>query len=453
MNISDRIENELPDLLKKEISNIDIKDTPSFPLALNVPMPEDHELDNADLSFRFHGFSCTNRGKISLSRVETDGKIGFRVCLDHIRVNGQYTVDAKYAPVINLDTGGTLMPYDSEFNRPRPAGAEEGTGYFDQARKDEFLYQARENRERLMDTENGRAMMSVYNEHKDTYTEIFETSNNVRKTWQQGNTTAEMASHTSEAIKKANETKMSINPPPEEKKFGEGFYKMGYNNNAFVQQVTIASACIAKAKQVVGRAVGDEAPDNKYSRAAMAVLDFKQAIGDQTGNTQEKTKPMTGTNVFDTVRSAKDSMPKMTLHQLNNIHSQAGGKGVDEARENGLYILTESERRLMNIIMVRCYADFCELDDIVPVQLWQGVCEADILGAEISIIPAGEAFHVTVDLPVFDFEINDSQWQGKTAEIVRERFHHMYFIRSLMHERISGSIKSAVINAMNRIRD
>ncbi|MDJ0676703.1 MAG: hypothetical protein QNJ36_15215 [Calothrix sp. MO_167.B42] len=438
--------------LKAELVSCGIKDTPAFPLALNVKMPEAHELDNANLTFRFYDFSCSNSRTIQAIPLESEhsGYRKMKISIEQLNIVGRYAIEAMEVPAIDLDLGGTLMPFNSKFNKPRPAGADEGTGFFNEQEKEEFLNQAREQRTRLMDTPNGQQLMGVYDAHEEVFTEMFQNSNAVRTTWQQGNVTAEMASHTSDAIKQDS----MINPPPQEKTFGQGFYQMGYNNNAFIQQVSLATACMAAAKQTEGLPNDAKIPNNKYSQAALAASNFKQAVS-TTGNTQDNTTPKTANQVYTDVETNSGDVPQMTLDELNNIQSQSMGPGggataVAEAKENGWYILSEDERTRMRSMMDRCYAEFCAFDERKPLPLWEGTCSASICGTEISVLLSENTPEVIieqVELPVFDFELDDSQWEEDAADIARERLSQIHFVRSLLHTQISKSLELATLRA------
>ncbi|WP_263081080.1 hypothetical protein [Endozoicomonas sp. Mp262] len=441
----------IPTQLKKTLETRGIKDTPAFPLALNVTMPEDYGVDHANLTFRFFNLACSCPGAVRAVEEKADNPSykKLTLSLEQVQIAGQYAIEAVEAPKVDLDLGGTLMPYDSVFNKPRPAGADQGSGIFNDQQKNEYLDQAREQRTRLMDTPNGQKLMGVYDGHEEVYTEMFQNSNAVRTTWQQGNVTADMASHTSDAIK--NDT--TVNPPPEDKMFGEGFYQMGYNNNALVQQVTLATACMAAAKKTDNLAADADLPDNKYSQAALAASQFKQLVAD-TGNTQDQTKAMTSSEVYTTVDSHSGDVPKMTLAELNNMQSQSKGSGggaaaVAEARENGWYILSEQERSQMRTIMDRCYAEFCEYDERKPQPLWQGACSASIPGVEVSVLigkASNEVIVEAVELPVFDFELDDSGWEGEAGAIARERLSQIHFVRSLIHEQVTKCLELATLD-------
>jgi hypothetical protein len=438
--------------LKAELVSSGIKDTPAFPLALNVKMPEAHELDNANLTFRFFDFSCSSSGDIQVSLFESEhsGYRKMKICIEHLDILGRYAIEAMEVPVIDLDLGGTLMPFNSEFNRPRPAGANEGTGVFNEEQKAEYLDNAREQRTRLMDVSNGQQLMGVYDAHEEVFTEMFQTSNAVRRTWQEGNITAEMASHTSKAIKQDS----TINPPPQEKKFGRGFKKLGYNNNSFRQQLSLATACMAKAKQTEGLPNDAGMPENKYSQAALAAANFKQVVSD-TGNAADSTTPKTASQVYADVENHSGNVPQMTLEQLNNMQSQSmkpggGAAAVAEAEEKGWYILSEAERTQMRSMMDCCYAEFCAFDERKPLPLWEGTCSTSICGTEISVLLSESTSEVIVEqieLPVFDFELDDSQWQGKAAEVARERLSQIHFVCSLLHTQISNFLELTTLRS------
>ena len=238
--------------------------------------------------------------------------------------------------------------------------------------------------------------------------------------------------------------------------FGEGFFQMGYNNNALIQQVTLATACMAAAKKADNLPSDSDLPDNKYSQAALAASQFKQTVA-TTGNTQDDTKSMTSSEVYNTVETHSGDVPQMTLDELNNMQSQAkgsgGGAAAREAEQNGWHILSEQERTQIRSIMDRCYAEFCEYDERLPVSVWEGGCHTSILGVQISVLISENSSEIVVEqveLPVFDFELDDAHWQGEAADIARDRLSQIHFVRSLLHEQISKSLEQATLEAIRQ---
>ena len=444
-----------PARLKVTLDACSINNTPAFPLALNVKMPHDHELEHANLTFRFHDFICVCLGDIQVSQEDSSDKNypkRVKINLDEVQISGKYAIEAVATPEVDLDLGGTMMP-KSLFRKPRPAGADEGTGYFDDTQQQEFLDQADEQRTRLMDTPNGQQLMSVYDQHQEVYTEMFQNSNAVRSTWQQGNVTAQMASHTSDAIK--NDT--TVNPLPSDQMFGEGFYQMGYNNNALVQQTTLATACMAAAKSAESLPADADAPDNKYSQAAIAASNFQKTV-EATGNTQSNTTPMTPSQVNTTVDNHSVAAPQTSLAEVNNMQAQArtaspeADVAVDEAKKQGWRVLSDEEKGHMRTIMHRCYVEFCEYDDRPSLSLWQGASSAKLHNIEISVLisrSGADSVVERVDLPVFEFELDDADWYGAAADIARERLSKIHFVRSLLHEHIRKAVEQAVKQAFS----
>ena len=88
--------------------------------------------------------------------------------------------------------------------------------------------------------------------------------------------------------------------------------------------------------------------------------------------------------------------------------------------------------------------------------LWQGHCEAVVKGAVINLVVDNSdpcrAIRSQVELPTFDFDLDDSQWQGEAATVARERLSQIYFVRSLLHEQIGQCLAQAVNDATRRVR-
>ena len=124
---------------------------------------------------------------------------------------------------------------------------------------------------------------------------------------------------------------------------------------------------------------------------------------------------MTASEVYSTVDNHSGNVSEITLEQLDNLQSQSKGSGgsaaIAEAREKGWPVLSEQERSQMRTIMDHCYAEFCEYDERQPVSLWNGSCFAEVPDIELTVLMAEHNHEIIVEkveLPVFDFELDDS---------------------------------------------
>lgn len=80
--------------------------------------------------------------------------------------------------------------------------------------------------------------------------------------------------------------------------------------------------------------------------------------------------------------------------------------------------------------------------------LWAGNCHTDLKGAQAQMVLTYNEEKATwnikesdVIFPAFAMEVDDSMWNGKVAEIVRERLASMHFVKSLLQNKIQSGIQ------------
>lgn len=121
----------------------------------------------------------------------------------------------------------------------------------------------------------------------------------------------------------------------------------------------------------------------------------------------------------------------------------------------GWQSLTPEDRVQINDFTCDDYQEFLVFHETATDTLWQGSCEAVVRGAMINLVIDNEdvrrSIRSHVELPTFDFELDDSQWQGEAAKVARQRLSQVYFVRSLLHEQITHSLKQAAIDVTRRV--
>jgi len=294
-----------------------------------------------------------------------------------------------------------------------------------------------------MDTPGGRELMKTYNEHNEVYNHVFNVSPAARVSWYANGVTTVMARDTDAALK----TNEVINSPT--KKYGG----KSYNANAIIQQLNIFSnTLIADPDFDVTDPDAEPNPDSKYFKAAAAALSFGKAVDGNTHNNDKKITPLTSNDVYAHVNGANGMMPVVTVAEVMNVFSQANGTGgADEAESNGWLVLDEQQRKLVQMWQVQAVEQKVLQANSAAVALWEGSCDAEIhntaIDMELSINPVTK--QVTIDktnisLPAFEFDIDDSSWTGKAAELIRERISQLYFIKSLISRQIEHGIETMI---------
>lgn len=431
--------------LSRHQNELQISDTPTLPLAYNEKMPTSYDFDHGNINFAFQKFKCKGIENIVIdwdkSNLTSATEQQLILTFKQLQLDGKYVVSAHETLISDLDTAGTMLPIaDSLDFVPRAAGADEGSGAFSPDEKEVFLNQAREQRTRLMETDNGQKLMSTYKEHNETYNELFKENQALRTAWKGNGATAEMSKDTSKALKNND----VVNPDKTKKTYG--VKNASYNANAFTQQTNVAFASFVKAKNK---------RNSKYWHAGKAALGFGKSVS-TTGNTKKKITELKGDEVFDSINDPNAKPPKVSDREGINVLFQGMGDGgaVAEARSNDWIVLDEEDRKNTRALYQAMLLEEAAKSKRTELTVWQGPCYAAISNAEAAItlnwskakegtVTIQES-DITITLPGFEFELDDSKWKGVLATKVRDRMAKLFFVRSLLHSQISEYLKKLV---------
>jgi len=430
-----------------------LADTPDFPLAFNVTLPVGFTSSNGNVGIRFEDFSVSGVESFHVNAgrsVFTADRVSLSLGWNALRVSGRYSVTAKASPLITMDTGGSMLDYEDD--EIRPAGSP-SVPPLDPKQKDAMLDQARAQRTRLMDSPNGQVLLSKYNEHNEVYNTVFVTSPAARTAWAAEGATKDMAEHTHSAL---DSKTTAVNPHSADATFGPK--KVSYNENAFNQQLQIVVNTIATDPNF-NPFDPDAKPDpnSKFTKASLAALTFGTGVS-QTGNTKGVTKPLTGDGVYQNV-DTQNKPAEATVEQLVNVlkqGAQPGGAAASVAEARNWRVLDEDDRRLVRRQLHAIASERAERDAVRVETLWSGACDAEFSGAtaqiEFAVDDNGLRYSAaTIALPAFEFELDDSTWNGEAADIVRERLGEVAFIRSLLRERIESGLADRIAEAARAI--
>jgi len=417
-----------------------LKDTPDFPLAFNVPMPDWFQFPNGNVSARFEQFAVTGFDTPELDSAasqQSDGRLRLALRWDEMQVTGRYSIGAKEAPVVTMDTAGNLLDFDEDIG----TGGAESEDPIPEDTKGKMIGQAREERERLRDTPNGQKLIGQYQEHNEVYNEVFlspVTGPQARRIWREDGATKEMSLDTQKALSADERDRTPVNPKKEARTYGEK--NVSYNENAFRQQLMMVTNSLLADPNA--NLLEPPDPDSKYTKASLAAMTFSKAV-DETGNSKTQVTEMTGEQVHQSVAVAKEPPPSST-DELANMMAQGmrdGGEEAEIASSNNWRILDEEDRLWVRQLIYAAQKNRAMSETAVLTQLWSGDCGAQFSGAEATIELVFEGGRWKIDsinviLPAFEFDLDDSHWSGEAAEVVRERLAEMSFVRSLLHERI-----------------
>lgn len=430
---------QLQNIIESENNNRIFSETPAFPLATNVAMPEGHKYPNGDVSLKFRNFSCSGLDNLHLDKELKQTDKEAILFFNGLTVVGEYAIMTKYAPVVDIDTAGNLMPFSHSPNSPLPAGSE-AVSTIPEAQQTEMLANARLQRDKLSapDNPNGQKLMGVYSDHNEVYNELFQNNAALLSTWKQGNAVAQMAQHTNTATK---DTSSNIPVNDSTKTFGDPGFENSYNGHSFVQQNAVIAACIAETDWW-----GGDLPDNQYTQAALATLNFKKTVG-TTGNDSSSVTPLTSDQIHSSVKDFSGTPPVSTLpellNQVNQIRGTAGAAEI--AAANGWDILNEAERKQMNYMLTASWEDKLSRKNEIAIDLWVGKCITHLKNISVQLKRGAEgqkwiAHEIT--MPSFELDIDDTIWMGETGDIVKERLEQIYFVRSLINEKVKTYLKS-----------
>ncbi len=419
-----------------------LKDSPAYPLARSVGMPEDWGYPTASLAFRF--FDMRLGG---FENVKVDGssshfsknRIKFDLLLEKFYLKGHYAVEAKPDPIPVIDTAGNMSDIPANSLRPRAGGNDSLPDGID-PQKEQWLDQAREQRDRLSSTENGQKLMGLYNEHNETYDEVFKTYPALASAWQAQGATKEMAADTSDAVQKDSVLNQTA------RTYSGG---VTYNGNAFAQQLNVAVACLFADPDFDPRT--GPPTDSKYVQASKAALSFGKGVGTATNNTKDKTKEIKPSEVHSVVDTHKAELPAVSNTEIAKIigSSDLSPGGKTEGSESDWFALDEEDRTRIRKLKNAILKQKAETSDLKGLALFVGEFESWIRGASVQIeIEYGDDSKewrkksVRLSVPAFQFEIDDSSWTGEAGNIARERLENMYFIRSLLYDSLFGRLES-----------
>ncbi|MFE4971320.1 hypothetical protein ACFRAR_04290 [Kitasatospora sp. NPDC056651] len=420
-----------------------LPDSPGYPLASTVSLPEGHPFAPAGtLSLRLGDLSVTAEGEPGEATVEDLGGGRSRVTypLAPLALTGRYSLDVRPDPGTGLDSAGDLAPLST---RPASPGLPKPLPAPDDI-KEERLDTARAEREKLLESgENGYHLVAAFYEHNEAYADVFD-SGRVDDVWKSNGGTDAMAADTHDAVRsdqgKVNDSaKTYANPDPSPK-------KVSYNENAITQQLTMQEALVHMAERL-------EEHDPKkaqYQAAAAAAGDFGTRVKADTGNDRTTVNPLTAPQVRDAVKKAANAgraaapFDPAPFTDPDGFLERIAVEGPSACPPG----LTEADLRDIQRARNACLQADAAAEPASGQPLHQGTCRARIEGATITLetIARGGARTVdwlTVQAPQPDLELDDRDWQGEAGDTARERLTGMHFIRTLLRDALAERVAAA----------
>ena len=418
---------------------IAVPPTPEYALARRIPLPAGHPFDTGALSARIDGIVLDRARALDAARSSHrtgPDRVTLTAVLPSIGLRGRYFISARRDPRSPLDSGGDLMPrFQSAVG-----GAE---GYVDQAR---------DQRTRLMQTANGQALVSTYNEHNERYEEAFQYDSALQTAWVASGATAQMASETSAAVAADNAVNPSSHVPN----------GATYNGNTFAQQINVAVSTMLRDPSFDPFGGAPPDPASPYTKAALAALSFGKAVG-ATGNTKSQVVEMKPSQVLTSVDNHTGALPTTTVAELAAIIGQGQSPAMRAMRAvpaepSGPTIeLDDDDRARIRWLVDNAMRARADARAQHPVEIFTGSVEAQLTDArvvaEVSVTPQGiRLISASTELAPFALDLDDSLWTGPAGVIARRRLAGASFIRSLVRDavahRLAAAVGAAAVNAL-----
>jgi hypothetical protein len=139
------------------------------------------------------------------------------------------------------------------------------------------------------------------------------------------------------------------------------------------------------------------------------------------------------------------------------MNDAASEGGADGAIDHGWIVLDEEDRKRARFIYQSAMKQKAEDNTLIGRPIYAGACTALLEDVAAAVHferqtdgSLGAPLRASVQLPAFEFELDDSQWAGDVGQIARDRLENMYFIRSLLHDAIVDRLQQELLDMANQ---
>ncbi|MFF3570885.1 hypothetical protein [Nocardia jiangxiensis] len=398
---------------------------PTMPLARTVEMPAHIGYPSGALSLRFTEVTVEpTREPDAVAVSDGDRTV---VGLPPLLVRARYAIDATPDRVATVDGGGDLSLLPESATAPR-SGAETEA-------HPEWLDNARDQRMRLAQTENGCSLLNVYDQHTDVFAELFDPNLGTFSDdiWTKHGGTAAMAADTHNAVTNGQD---AINDPAKSYQLHTGDMA-SYNVNAFTRQVAAASYTLYLDPDYDPYDYPDRQPQPKYQEASQATWDFANAVKDNGNDDKDATNPMTRDEVYQAVidhpgPSTASAFPRERFAAVLSPFADDVWAGWDDDERDLIREFHRQARAGREALRAAT----------APTPLFEGAGSGGVTGAAVVIDAAGA---VHVEFPDFDLALDDSGWTGAAADIARDRLNAAGFLAGLVRDAVAERLRGAVL--------
>ena len=408
-------------------------------LLRHVAMPEDCKYGEASISVNCSGVTFPEDIKVkSKEKRETAEGVITDFAFKPTPFVVHYKLNAKYDPSIDIDVAGN--PGNLKFK---------GMDEAEDAEKEEWLDQARGERTELEKSDNGQLLLEQYDENKDAYNLAF-TSKTFCNKWQEGNVVMSMSRDTSEALK----TGGVINEKTYEKSKGK---TVTYNDHAYDVQSCLQNTLIFMKKNPAMNSEGEPgyvSPED-IDKAVHSMTEFYNAVY-TTGNTKDKTTPMTRDQVYEAVENthanrlmatnARAPYEEFEYYQERLKNKSNGLLRADKDK----YGHEEFFRSLVAEQMMR--SD--EAGVVVHEGEFKGVIPDDDFTMSVLIQKEnGETSGIkvlSVNIPDLELDVDSEKWAEEYKEILEDKMRDVTFVQHIIKNALSESTGQIVCGELAR---
>ncbi|MFD0268013.1 hypothetical protein ACFVGY_15740 [Streptomyces sp. NPDC127106] len=463
-----------------------LADTPGYPLARTVAMPERLPYRTGALSIRFGALEVHPEGEPEeLSREPHGDRTRITYRIPALVLSGRYALDARPDALPELDTAGNLEPLSDAARQPTvPLAARTAAEAQAPPRQDveRWTARAREHRDKLMGTPHGGELVYRFNAHNEVYNELFGLPS-VLRVWrgeeERAGLTREMAEHTFQCTDPAQEQ----SPPVNSWVHKDSHTK--YNWQAFEVHHVLQATLSAKAQHAKQGNKTEQAA--KYRAAFDSAAAFSKKVI-KTGNDRNSTVPMDQHQIYQAVRnddgtppsSVEDAefarylryVPLTAAMPVADAESDVPDRYVGSphtteplADEPDYWeplgardyeVIRETTRALYQHEAEQQARQADGSGDL----LHEGSCRARLVAPVFTLLlgPDGHAApaealsrlaDARVELPPLELTLDGrGAWEGDAGRLAEERLNSMAFLPELLRESVLESVRFAALSGL-----
>ncbi|MFK0296860.1 hypothetical protein ACIQU6_41205 [Streptomyces sp. NPDC090442] len=417
-----------------------LADTPGYPLARTVRMPDTVDYPTGSLSVRFGALQVHAEGRPEA----VDGQQGtYRI--PALVLTGRYALDARPDAIRDLDTAGNLRPLSEEARQPTLPAASRAPAPHDPPDPDtleKWRDRADRHRDKLMQSENGQQLLVQYGQHNESYYAAFDDPDDtygLRQVWSEGGVTRRASEHTYTAT----DPGTSLNAPPTINDWRDPDTDVTYNKHAFRQQNNVATTLTFMAEDAT-----DPDQRQKYTDAAKAAQSFAKTVQSDAGQTEVAGPPMSQQDVYAAIDRHSGELPTTSDEELARYTALAQGTyalAAEDEPEDWLP-LSDEQRAGIREFGKGVYRRKADRQPPATDTLHIGDCSARLAEVRITVDPVRP--NATVTLPELTLHIDDESWQGPVGEVARERLRTMGFVQELLRDALAETVRHAALTGI-----